>query len=258
MSNPMVSICNLVYNHEKWLRRCLDGFVMQKTSFKFEVLSHDDASTDSSATIIREYEERYPDIFCPIYQTENQYSKGQGIFIPILLPKARGKYIALCEGDDYWCDPLKLQKCFENIRDELMKKNADDSRIGAAAYRLLHEAMIQLPENPLPEPLTLARNFIDNHFQDVHLMTREQIAKAACVSVSTLSSLFREYLDSTIWQTICSKRMESVKQLLTYSNKSIGEISQECGFSYPYYLAREFKKQFGMTPLEYRKHSRNL
>ena len=109
MSNPMVSICNLVYNHEKWLRRCLDGFVMQKTSCKFEVLSHDDASTDSSATIIREYEERYPDIFHPIYQTENQYSKGRGIFVPILLPKARGKYIALCEGDDYWTDPEKLQ-----------------------------------------------------------------------------------------------------------------------------------------------------
>ena len=109
MKTPTVTICNLVYNHEKWLRRCFDGFVMQRTSFPFEVLSHDDASTDGSADIVREYEARYPDIFRPIYQTENQYSKGRGIFIPILLPKVRGEYIALCEGDDYWTDPDKLQ-----------------------------------------------------------------------------------------------------------------------------------------------------
>ena len=74
MKTPTVTICNLVYNHEKWLRRCFDGFVMQRTSFPFEVLSHDDASMDGSADIIREYEARYPDIFRPIYQTENQYS----------------------------------------------------------------------------------------------------------------------------------------------------------------------------------------
>ena len=110
MSEVMVSVCCLVYNHEKYLRQCLDGFVNQKTNFKFEVLIHDDASTDSSAAIIREYEEKYPELIKPIYQTENQYSKKVKIGITYQFPRVKGKYIALCEGDDYWTDPLKLQK----------------------------------------------------------------------------------------------------------------------------------------------------
>ncbi len=106
----MVSIWCTCYNHEPYIRQCLDGFVMQETDFKFEVLIHDDASTDNSAAIIREYEQKYPDIIKPIYQTENQYSKGLSIGKAFLWPATKGKYIALCEGDDYWIDPLKLQK----------------------------------------------------------------------------------------------------------------------------------------------------
>lgn len=106
----MVSICCLVYNHEPYLRQCFDGFVMQKTNFPIEILVHDDASTDHSADIIREYTEKYPDLFKPIYQTENQYSKGIKISLKYQFSRARGKYIAMCEGDDYWTDPLKLQK----------------------------------------------------------------------------------------------------------------------------------------------------
>lgn len=109
----MVSVICTVYNHEKYLRKCLDGFVMQKTNFKFEVLIHDDASTDSSADIIREYEKKYPDIIKPIYQTENQYSKGVKVSQTFLYPLMSGKYIAFCEGDDYWCDENKLQKQFD-------------------------------------------------------------------------------------------------------------------------------------------------
>lgn len=105
----VVSIVCTVYNHEPYLRQCLDGFVMQKTDFKFEALVHDDASTDKSAAIIREYEEKYPDIIKPIYQTENQHSKGVKISQTYLYPRAKGKYIAFCEGDDYWCDDQKLQ-----------------------------------------------------------------------------------------------------------------------------------------------------
>ena len=105
-----VSIQCLVYNHEPYLRQCLDGFVMQKTNFKFEAIVHDDASTDGSAVIIREYAEKYPDIIKPIFEVENQYSKRDGSLDRIMHDACRGKYIAICEGDDYWIDPLKLQK----------------------------------------------------------------------------------------------------------------------------------------------------
>lgn len=107
---PMVSIWCLAYNHEKYIQECLDGFVMQKTNFKFEAIVHDDASTDSTAKIIQEYAEKYPDIIKPIFEKENQYSKRDRSLNRIMNKHMRGKYVALCEGDDYWTDPLKLQK----------------------------------------------------------------------------------------------------------------------------------------------------
>lgn len=110
MDKPLVSISCIAYNHESYIRQCLDGFLMQKTTFSFEILIHDDASTDNTTDIIREYERKYPDIIKPIYQKENQYSKGIPISATFNWPRAKGKYIAMCEGDDYWIDPLKLQK----------------------------------------------------------------------------------------------------------------------------------------------------
>lgn len=112
VKSPLVSIRCLVYNHEPFLRECLDGFIMQKTEFTFEVIVHDDASTDGSAAIIREYAEKYPDIIKPIYETENQYSKRDGSLQRIMNAAIHPavKYIAMCEGDDYWTEPYKLQK----------------------------------------------------------------------------------------------------------------------------------------------------
>lgn len=98
------------YNHEKYIRQTLNGFVMQRTNFAFEAIVHDDASTDHTAAIIREYAEKYPDIIKPIYQTVNQYSQKVNIYRDIMAPLAQGQYIAYCEGDDYWTDPHKLQK----------------------------------------------------------------------------------------------------------------------------------------------------
>ena len=104
------------YNHEKYIKDALDSFLMQKTDFPFEVLIHDDASTDRTGEIIREYEKKYPHIIKPIYQTENQYSKGikniSGLFN---FPRAQGRYIAMCEGDDYFTDPYKLKKQVEYL-----------------------------------------------------------------------------------------------------------------------------------------------
>ncbi|MCS3924891.1 glycosyltransferase [Methanosalsum natronophilum] len=108
-SKPLVSICCAAYNHEPYIRDALEGFVMQKTDFLFEVIINDDASTDKTAEIIKEYETKYPDIIKPNYQVENKYSKGIRPST-ITFKLAKGKYVALCEGDDYWTDSLKLQK----------------------------------------------------------------------------------------------------------------------------------------------------
>jgi glycosyltransferase involved in cell wall biosynthesis len=106
----LVSIVCITYNHEKYIRQALDGFVMQKTSFPFEIIVHDDASTDSTANIVREYEKNYPRLFNNIYRIENWYSQGKDILGYLFQDVVKGKYIALCEGDDYWTDPYKLQK----------------------------------------------------------------------------------------------------------------------------------------------------
>ena len=107
---PLVTVRCTVYNHEKYLRNCLDGIVMQKTNFVFHAIVHDDASTDKSAVIIKEYATRYPTIIKPIFEMENQYSKGGEFLSRIMEEHTLGKYVAYCEGDDYWTDPYKLQK----------------------------------------------------------------------------------------------------------------------------------------------------
>lgn len=109
-STPLVSICCTVYNHEHFVQDTIEGFLMQEVDFPIEILIHDDASTDGSPDILRDYERRYPGLVHVIYQTENQYSKGVRPFVHILFPQARGKYIAMCEGDDHWTDPRKLSR----------------------------------------------------------------------------------------------------------------------------------------------------
>ncbi|HAF30218.1 MAG TPA: hypothetical protein DCG75_14345 [Bacteroidales bacterium] len=107
---PLVSILCITYNHEQYISQAIEGFLIQKTKFPIEIIIHDDASTDNTAIIIRSYEEKSPNLFYNIYQIENQFSKGDGDVGKIAFSAARGKYIALCEGDDYWTDPYKLQK----------------------------------------------------------------------------------------------------------------------------------------------------
>ena len=107
--NIMVSICCITYNQEKYIKDAIEGFLMQKTNFLFEIIIHDDASTDKTADIIREYQQKYPDKIRTILQKENQYKKGVRNSYTVF-KEAKGKYIAFCEGDDYWIDENKLQK----------------------------------------------------------------------------------------------------------------------------------------------------
>ncbi len=121
-NTPLVSALCVVYNQAPYLRQCLDGLVMQETTFPYEIIIHDDASTDGSQDIIREYAERYPDRIRTILQKENQFSQKKEIWATFLIPEARGKYITFCEGDDWWCDPHKLQR-----QADFMEQNPDVS-----------------------------------------------------------------------------------------------------------------------------------
>jgi glycosyltransferase involved in cell wall biosynthesis len=109
-AKPLLSICCIAYNHEKFIKDALEGFLLQKTDFPIEIIIQDDASTDNTAEIIRSFQGLYPGLVNSILQQENQFSKGLSFVLKNVYGAAQGKYIALCEGDDYWTDPLKLQK----------------------------------------------------------------------------------------------------------------------------------------------------
>ena len=164
----LVAIRCTVYNHAPYLRDCLNGFVMQKTNFRFVAVVHDDCSTDNSVAIIREYAEKYPDIIKPIYETENQWSKHDGSLGRIMnaaIDATGAKYIAFCEGDDYWIDPYKLQKQVDILEaDETLMMCCTNCSVVDNLGRTIHPVR--------PEPVvkdnkegrcTLRDFFNDNH-----------------------------------------------------------------------------------------------
>ena len=158
---PLVSICCITHNHENYIAECLDGFIMQKCSFKYEILINDDASDDNTAAIIREYEKKYPEILKPLYQTENQYSLGVRPMNQFNWSRAKGKYIAMCEGDDYWTDPLKLQK-----QVDFLEKNKEYGMVHTNHHKLENNTItkniknkIFIPQGNVREDL-LRENFI--------------------------------------------------------------------------------------------------
>ena len=105
----MVSVMLVAYNHEKFIRDAIEGILKQETKFDYEILVHDDASTDRTPVIIREYEEKYPTVIKAVYEKENQYQKGT-LKKVLYTQKINGKYFATLDGDDYWTDADKLQK----------------------------------------------------------------------------------------------------------------------------------------------------
>lgn len=173
----MVTIRCITFNQAPYIRQCLDGFVMQKTNFCFEAIVHDDASTDGTADIVREYSEKYPDIIRPIIETENQFTIGGFQQINKMIdPLIRGKYLADCEGDDYWIDPLKLQK-----QVDFMENNQNCSLVYNRTKRYSERKKIFLPDN-------------DNYKQSQYVRAKDIIEEGG-LFVSTCSML---YLKSVI------------------------------------------------------------
>lgn len=107
-ARPLVTILCTTYNHERYIESAIRGFLAQDCEFPFEILIHDDASTDGTQDVIRRWQQRYPQLIRPVLQTVNQKSRGVHPF-ELLLARARGDYVATCEGDDFWIHPHKLQ-----------------------------------------------------------------------------------------------------------------------------------------------------
>ena len=113
--NIQVSVCLIAYNHERYIAQALDSILSQQTSFDFEVIARDDASTDRTADILRDYERQYPDKIRLVLEAENRYHdpEAKPVIGRVLAPLARGRYLAMCEGDDWWTSPAKLQRQFD-------------------------------------------------------------------------------------------------------------------------------------------------
>lgn len=208
---PLVSIACPAYNHEKFIAQAIEGFLIQQTDFPFEIIIHDDASTDRTPEIIKAYATRYPDQIRPLLQKENQVSQGKHPLSSYIYPAARGKYIALCDGDDYWTDPLKLRK-----QVDFLETNPD--------YGLVHTNTVSFWENSgkllrshklvdCPNPPSgdifeamLVRNFIST----LTVVVKAEVIRA---TVKDLKSWIdpRLYFDYSVWLEI--SRRTQIKYL---------------------------------------------
>jgi glycosyltransferase involved in cell wall biosynthesis len=267
---PLVSIRCTVYNHEPFLRQCLDGFVMQKTNFKFEAIVHDDASTDRSADIIREYANNYPNIIHPIFEKTNQWSKGSLNLIKILDNAERGTYIAICEGDDYWTDPLKLQR-----QVDFLNSNTDYSAVAENGMILYTSTnTMSIFNNDNEHDISISELIEKRRFPTASVMYRKGVMNSDFYDIKYLqdtvrwcylaskgkikyfenvSSVYRrgkqgitEYTDAYIW----SKRIENMNLELIHifgnsfdKNIALDNIyNQYLGAFVKYVVRRTFNK----------------
>lgn len=183
MCKPMLTICCITYNHVNFIKQALDGFLMQKTNFPIEILVHDDASDDGTTEIIQSYVSKHPGKILPVYQKENQFSKGKRVIVDFLLDKIRGKYVAFCEGDDYWTDPYKLQK-----QVDFLEENPDFSVC-------FHPVMVKWEDKSLPDSIFPTSEYIDNKNE----LTLDDLLKKNFIQ--TNSVVYRWQLKREEWPT---------------------------------------------------------
>ena len=149
----MVSVWCTTYNHFSYIRDALDSFISQQTNFPYEIIVHDDCSTDGTAEILQEYQSKYSEIIKPIFEKENLYSKGIPFARDIFKKNMNGKYVAVCDGDDFWCNPLKIQRQFD-----YMEAHKDCSLMMHNGYFLNAKNNRKKLINPYPTTEILTEN----------------------------------------------------------------------------------------------------
>jgi glycosyltransferase involved in cell wall biosynthesis len=173
---PMVSVFNWAYNHVEFIRESIESILTQETTFPVEIIVHDDASTDGTTEIIREYEAKYPQLFRNIIQQENQWSKGKNV-MAAMFKAPRGKYVALTHGDDYWTDYLKLHKQVAALDKNVQASGAFHA---ASIVDEMGEILEIRPVQPVPKCLTFADVVIRNH-----LLTCSLVYRSSAIQVNS-------------------------------------------------------------------------
>lgn len=234
---PKVAIHSLAYNHGPYIKEALEGFINQKTDFPFVAIVHDDVSKDNTVAILCEYAEKYPDIIIPIFETENQYSKPNGSLENIMnsaMSATGAKYIAMCECDDYWTEPLKLQK-----QVDFLESHPEYSVC-------FHNAIIEDCHNRTYYKFNNFSNDVDLSFYDI--VNKWQIPTASILlkseylfnMPSDLANIYSGDYKLLIWLRICGKvhyiniigsiyRLNSspTSASVLYRNKNISLINQK-------------------------------
>ncbi|MBB1419449.1 glycosyltransferase family 2 protein [Pseudoalteromonas sp. SG44-1] len=185
IESPVVSICCITYNHELYIEDALEGFLIQDTDFPFEILIHDDASTDKTAEIIKVYQEKYPRLIKPIYQTENQYSKKVHVSSTFNYPRVKGEYVAICEGDDFWTCKDKLQ-----LQIAQLKANPDYKMSFHLAFRMDQQSKSKV------EMGNYKHQFGIVSIEDIVEKKYGQIPAAATIFSSSILPVFTEFMEN--------------------------------------------------------------
>lgn len=172
---PILSVFSWAFNHKDFIRESIESILVQRTNFKVEIIIHDDASSDGTKEIIKEYQDKYPYLFNNILQEENQWSQGKSVMNP-LFEKPKGKYIALTHGDDYWTDPFKLQKQVDFL------ESSPDFSICWTKYKILKKSE---KNTVIEEPDWIDNIDVDKNFS----IDLNNFSKPYCTY--TLTAMFR-------------------------------------------------------------------
>lgn len=258
---PVLSVFSWAFNHKDFIRESIESILVQRTNFKVEIIIHDDASSDGTKEIIKEYQNKYPFLFNNILQEENQWSQGKSVMTP-LIEKPKGKYIALTHGDDYWTDPHKLQKqvdfleantdytlvyhpCMEMknemIRKEILnysKNNYDITVEELLKFNKIHTPSVVFKSSVFPPPDW----FINCPVGDYPLWILLGLkGKIRCIV--EYMSVYRIHIDSTWSSQNLKYRIIKLLIVLDFISKELNENQNKI-------LSKNFKKNYIRLILE--------